>query len=78
MLRRAEDAYVDQLYDAAPAHGATLVAALFPRSYIDANRAADDLDPAILTRPLPPLAEAAAGVAGRAGAPPRPARHPDL
>ena len=51
MLRRAEDAYVDQLYDAAPAHGATLIAALFPRSYIDANRAADDLDPAILTRP---------------------------
>ena len=54
MLRRAEDAYVDQLYDAAPVYGATLVAALFPRSYIDANRAADDLDPAILTRPLPP------------------------
>jgi N-formylglutamate deformylase len=54
MLRRAEDAYVDQLYDAAPAHGAILIAALFPRSYIDANRAADDLDPAILTRPLPP------------------------
>lgn len=54
VLRRAEDAYVDQLYDAAPAHGATLIAALFPRSYIDANRAADDLDPAILARPLPP------------------------
>src|SRR4051812_12209641 len=54
MLRRAEDAYVDQLYEAAPDHGATLIAALFPRSYIDANRAADDLDPAILTRPLPP------------------------
>jgi N-formylglutamate deformylase len=54
MLRRAEDAYVDQLYEAAPDHGATLIAALFPRSYIDANRAADDLDPAILARPLPP------------------------
>ncbi|HEX2152174.1 MAG TPA: N-formylglutamate amidohydrolase [Stellaceae bacterium] len=54
-LRRAEDAYVDQLYETAPAHGATLVAALFPRSYIDANRAADDLDPAILARPLPQL-----------------------
>ena len=35
MLRRAEDAYVDELYEAAPAHGATLIAALFPRSYID-------------------------------------------
>ena len=54
VLRRAEDAYVDQLYDTAPSHGATLIAALFPRSYIDANRAADDLDPAILARPLPP------------------------
>jgi N-formylglutamate deformylase len=54
VLRRAEDAYVDQLYDIAPIHGATLITALFPRSYIDANRADDDLDPAILTRPLPP------------------------
>ena len=52
-LRRAEDAYVDQLYETAPAHGATLIAALFPRSYIDANRATNDLDPAILARPLP-------------------------
>jgi N-formylglutamate amidohydrolase len=54
MLRRAEDAYVDQLYDVAPVHGATLIAALFPRSYIDANRAEDDVDPAILMRPPPP------------------------
>jgi N-formylglutamate amidohydrolase len=53
MLRRAEDAYVDELYENAPSHGATLIAALFPRSYIDANRAADDFDPAILTRPPP-------------------------
>lgn len=53
-LRRAEDAYVDELFAAAPAHGATLIGALFPRSYIDANRAEDDLDPAIMARPLPP------------------------
>src|SRR5581483_9514515 len=53
-LRRAEDAYVDELYAAAPNHGATLIGALFPRSYIDPNRAPDDLDPAILSRPLPP------------------------
>ena len=78
VLRRAEDAYVDELYEAAPAHGATLIGALFPRSYIDANRAADDLDPAILTRPLPDFAETAADVPGRAGPPPCPARHPDL
>jgi N-formylglutamate deformylase len=54
LLRRAEDAYVDELYAAAPMHGATLIAALFPRSYIDPNRAADDLDPALLSGALPP------------------------
>src|SRR5690242_7833202 len=55
VLRRAEDAYVDELYSAAPAHGATLIGALFPRSYIDVNRAPDDLDPAILNGELPPM-----------------------
>ena len=54
VLRRAEDAYVDELFAAAPAHGATLIGALFPRSYIDVNRAADDFDPAIMARPLLP------------------------
>ena len=34
-LRRAEDAYVDEIFDQAPAHGAYLLCALFPRSYID-------------------------------------------
>jgi N-formylglutamate amidohydrolase len=55
VLRRAEDAYVDELYAAAPAYGATLIGALFPRSYIDVNRAADDLDPGLLADPLPPV-----------------------
>ena len=32
VLRRAEDAYVDELFAAAPDHGATLIGALFPRS----------------------------------------------
>jgi N-formylglutamate amidohydrolase len=41
------------LFAAAPEHGATLIGALFPRSYIDANRAADDVDPAIFARALP-------------------------
>jgi N-formylglutamate deformylase len=54
VLRRAEDAYVDELFDAAPAHGATLIGALFPRSYIDVNRAPDDVDPAMLSGALPP------------------------
>ena len=54
VLRRAEDAYVDELYDAAPGFGATLIGALFPRSYVDVNRAADDLDPALLAGAPPP------------------------
>ncbi len=51
------DAYVDELWGGAPAHGATLISARFPRAYVDANRAADDLDPALLATPWPgPLA----------------------
>ena len=55
VLRRAEDAYVDELYEAAPSHGATLIGALFPRSYIDVNRAVDDLDPGLVAGALPPV-----------------------
>lgn len=55
VLRRAEDAYVDELYEVAPSYGATLIAALFPRSYIDVNRAVDDLDPGLLAGALPPF-----------------------
>lgn len=54
VLRRAEDAYVDELYGTAPEFGATLIAAEFPRSYVDANRAADDIDPTLLAGELPP------------------------
>ena len=51
------DAYVDELWGDAPAHGATLISARFPRAYVDANRAADDIDPALLAAPWPgPLA----------------------
>ena len=47
-LRRLEDAFVDELYDHVPEHGATLLSAQFPRSYIDPNRAEDDLDVSML------------------------------
>lgn len=47
------DAYVDELFGAAPAAGATLLAATFPRAYVDVNRAEDDLDPDLLDRPWP-------------------------
>jgi N-formylglutamate amidohydrolase len=52
-LRRAEDCFVDELYGAAPSLGATLIGALFPRSYLDPNRAADDLDPALIYGAMP-------------------------
>jgi N-formylglutamate deformylase len=53
VLRRAEDSYVDELFGAAPEFGATMIAAVFPRSYLDVNRAADDLDPALLSTAWP-------------------------
>jgi N-formylglutamate deformylase len=52
-LRRAEDTHVDALYAAAPDLGATLIAANFPRSYIDANRSLLDIDAALLDSPWP-------------------------
>ena len=52
-LRSTEDMYVDELFGAAPAHGATLLCALFPRSYIDVNRHPLDLDASLLAEPWP-------------------------
>ena len=48
ILRMAEDTHVEKLYVEAPAHGATLIAAGFPRSYIDCNRSLLDIDQAVL------------------------------
>jgi len=53
VVRQAEDSYVDELYAAAPAMGATLVEALFPRAYIDPNRSLADIDTALLDAPWP-------------------------
>jgi N-formylglutamate amidohydrolase len=53
ILRTAEDAHIDDLYAAAPEHGATLLAALFPRSYIDVNRDLGDIDQDLLDAPWP-------------------------
>lgn len=47
-LRSSEDAFVDELFDAAPACGAPLLAARVPRAWIDLNRACDELDPALI------------------------------
>ena len=53
VLRTAEDTHVDELYGAAPEYGAALLAARFPRSYIDVNRALADIDPALLDEAWP-------------------------
>lgn len=57
LLRRGEDTHVDALWSAAPTVGAALLAARFPRTYIDVNREVDDIDPELLSAPWPtPLA----------------------
>lgn len=52
-LRQAEDGFVDELYASGPDRGATLLAARFPRSYIDANRSLLDIDAELLDSPWP-------------------------
>ncbi len=44
-LRASEDAYVDDLFAAAPSLGAPLLRAVFPRAYVDVNRHPWELDP---------------------------------
>jgi N-formylglutamate amidohydrolase len=53
-LRRSEDSFVDELFAAAPDHGAPLLAATFPRAYCDANREPWELDPGMFLDALPP------------------------
>lgn len=48
LLRRGEDTHVHTLWDALPEHGATLIEATFPRTYIDPNRTEGDINPAML------------------------------
>jgi N-formylglutamate deformylase len=43
-LRESEDTYVDELYAGAHEVGAPLLAARFPRTYLDPNRHAGDVD----------------------------------
>ena len=52
-LRAAEDCYVDELYAAAHELGAPLLAASFPRTYVDPNRHAGDIDLELIDGPWP-------------------------
>jgi len=52
-IRTSEDAFVDQLFEAAPLFGAPFLKAGAPRAFVDLNRAPDELDPALIEG-LPP------------------------
>ena len=56
VLRRSEDAHVDALFAGAVEAGAPLLAAEFPRAYVDVNREPYELDPTMFDAPLPPYA----------------------
>ncbi len=53
VIRRAEDAFVDELFASAPVRGAALLAALFPRCYVDVNRHEHEIDTLLLSEPWP-------------------------
>lgn len=66
LVRQAEDTHVARLWSGAVARGATLIEALFPRAYIDANRGLHDIDPQLLDdawdEPIAPSDKSALGV----------------
>ncbi|MBK6336774.1 MAG: N-formylglutamate amidohydrolase [Betaproteobacteria bacterium] len=66
IVRQAEDTHVARLYGCAPALGATLLEANFPRAYVDANRSLADIDPELLAddwgEPLAPGRKTAQGI----------------
>jgi N-formylglutamate amidohydrolase len=55
-LRKSEDCYVDQLFEPVVALGAPLIAARFPRAYLDVNREPYELDPELFHGRLPAFA----------------------
>lgn len=63
-LERLEDRWVDALIEPALAAGFSAVVARSARALIDLNRAPDDLDPEVLSAPLPGLRPSARARAG--------------
>ena len=51
-LRRSEDAFVDELFAGAVSLGAPLLAAQFPRAFLDVNRSMAELDAGMFAAPL--------------------------
>ena len=76
-LRRAEDAFVDDLVaPAAVSHGVPLIAARWGRTWLDLNRDAAEIDPAMVVDAMPAdPAQASDRVAAGLGVIPRIAAH---
>lgn len=72
-LRRAEDPFVDALLDGV--RGVPILRAHYARAFLDLNRAADELDPAMFDGPPPGPARATERVAAGLGVLPRVAAH---
>ena len=52
-IRRSEDCYVDELFSGVAGLGAPMLAANFPRAYLDVNREPLELDPRMFSGTLP-------------------------
>ncbi len=71
-IRRSEDCYVDELFGGAVALGAPMLAANFPRAYLDVNREPWELDPRMFAEPVPSFCNIrSARVAGGLGTVPK-------
>ncbi len=71
-IRRSEDCFVDELFGAAVTLGAPMLAANFPRAYLDVNREPWELDPRMFAEPVPTYCNIrSARVAGGLGTVPR-------
>ena len=71
-IRRSEDCYVDELFGGAVALGAPMLAANFPRAYLDVNREPWELDPRMFAEPVPSYCNIrSARVAGGLGTVPK-------
>jgi N-formylglutamate amidohydrolase len=72
VLRRSEDAFVDELFSGAAALGGPLIRARFPRAYLDVNREPYELDPRMFDGAVPGYANTrSVRVAGGLGTIPR-------
>lgn len=47
-IRSSEDAFVDELFETVPRHGAPFLTATAPRAFVDLNRSTEELDPALI------------------------------